>query len=263
MRSLCIDVFDGFTYEELLPIAKKVGFDGFFSGEIWADHLEDMKHFSRLAKEVGLFQETSHSTIPGSENIWIEGNAGDEQVALWKRNIDNCAKLSVPILVIHGDPYHLPNPSFEIGIKRLEKVVAYAKEKGVKIAFENIYSPKFLYGILEHFQDDHVGFCYDCGHEASHTSGVHFLSQVGHRLLCTHFHDNDCINDLHRIPFDGSIDYIQICKELHDCGYTGCITLELCYNDYYRSICTKEEFIQRAFQAAKKLQDMLACNESL
>ena len=46
---LCIDVFTGFEYGELLPMAKRAGFDGFFSGEVYADNLKVMSHclFSR------------------------------------------------------------------------------------------------------------------------------------------------------------------------------------------------------------------------
>lgn len=40
------------------------------------------------------------------------------------------------------------------------------KKVGVKIAFENINSAEYLFETLEHFDEPHIGFCYDCGHEA-------------------------------------------------------------------------------------------------
>ena len=73
--------------------------------------------------------------------------------------------LGIPILVVNVNPELKQNPSRELGIDRLKPVVKYAKDKSVKIAFENINSPEYLYKTLDYFDGDNIGFCYDCRHE--------------------------------------------------------------------------------------------------
>lgn len=258
MNNIYIDVFLGITYDELFPLIKEIGFDGFFSGEIYANDFEKMSLFKHNAEQLGLRQETSHSTIPGSSSIWSSGTSGDEYIEVLKNNINNCSRLSIPILVVHIQPDFSLSPSFETGIKRLKTVVAYAKEKNVKLAFENINSAEYLYKTLDCFDDNHIGFCYDCGHEACHTNGEHFLPKIGDRLFCTHIHDNDNRSDLHLIPFDGDIDFERIARELRGCNYTGNLTLELCYNDFYSKNYSKSEYLKKCFASAVRLKNLIS-----
>ncbi|MBP3334397.1 MAG: sugar phosphate isomerase/epimerase [Clostridia bacterium] len=257
MNGIYIDVFWGISYDELFPMIKDIGFTGFFSGECYAKDPEKLTQFKRSADSIGLIQETSHSTIPGCSSIWSNVAEGDEYIDLLKLNIDNCAKLDIPILVVHIQPDLSSEPSFETGLNRLRSAVKYARERRVKIAFENINSAEYLYNTLDFFDCDNVGFCYDCGHEACHTNGERYLSKIGDRLLCTHIHDNDNKSDQHLIPFDGSIDFIRIASELNDCNYKGNITLELCYDNRYQSRMSKLDFLKKSFDAAKKLKKMM------
>lgn len=257
MNKLCIDVFSGFTYEELLPLIKEIGFDGFFSGEQSANYLDKLTGIRKIANEQRLDYETSHSTIPGCETIWSKGEEGDRYIEVLKNNIDYCQKLLIPIIVVHIQPDFKEQPSFETGIERLEKTVEYAREKNVKIAFENINSSEYLFKTLDYFDNSNVGFCYDCGHEACHTPGVRYLPQIGNRLFCTHIHDNDNVKDLHLIPFDGKIDFEKVCYELKKCNYKGNITLELCYSEQYKAKLSKYDFLKKSFDSADKIRGMM------
>jgi len=258
MNKICIDVFYGFTYDRLLPMVKKIGYDGFFSDEQSANFFEELKELRKAADELKLEYETSHSTIPGCQTIWSEGTDGDHYIDILKNNIDHCHKLSIPILVVHVQPDLKNGPSFETGIRRLESIVRYAEEKNVKIAFENINSPEYLLETLEHFNTSNVGFCYDCGHEACHTPGIRYLPKIGNRLLCTHIHDNDHKSDLHLIPFDGEIDFKKMCQELKACNYEGNITLELCYSEKYKKELDEYDFMKKSFESAQKIKSLLS-----
>lgn len=260
MRNIYIDVFHGISYDELFPMIKEIGFTGFFSSECYANDFEKMSAFKNNAEKIGLIQETSHSTIPGSWSIWNDNADGENYVDVLKLNIDNCSKLSIPILVVHIQPDFAKMPSFEIGLSRLKTVVKYAKARNVKIAFENINSAEYLYRTLEYFDDNNVGFCYDCGHEACHTNGERYLPKIGDRLFCTHIHDNDNKADLHLIPFDGQIDFVRIADELSACNFKGNITLELSYNEYtgYSKRMSKSEFLIKSFEAASRLQKLIS-----
>ena len=252
-----IDVFSGIEYSQLFPLCKKAGFDGFFSGEIYANEPSKLDEISTIARMNSLIWETSHSTIPGSRSIWAQGEEGDRYCEVLLANTENCIRLGIPMLVVHISPDFSKNPSLELGIRRLQPIVEYATKAGVKVAFENINSPEYLYGTLQHFDDPHVGFCYDSGHEACHTPGERFLPKIGNRLFCTHLHDNDGKGDRHWLPFDGSIDFERISYDLKNSGYRGNLTMELYYNDKYKKLYTEEEFVQEAYLRVERLNAMI------
>ena len=253
---LCVDVFEGIDYNRLFYMAKEIGFDGLFSGEIHGDDFESMKQVRKIANETGLLYEFSHSKIPGCKELWRHTGGGEDYVKLLKRNIDNCARLEIPILVVHCQPEYQTEPDMALGLAYLEPVVRYAEDNGVKIAFENIDHPQCLLQTMAHFTDKHVGFCYDSGHEACRGYGYEFLPLVGDRLICTHIHDNDMVDDLHLIPFDGKIDWQRVMRQLKECHYKGPLTLELRYGKFYEGV-PETEFLQKSFEAVKRLRDMM------
>ena len=257
MSKLCLQLADGIDALDFLTPAKEVGFEGYFTHPYIADDIEAMRKVKSLGDSLGLECETSHSVMAGCTTIWEEGPEGDEYIELMKRNLDNCVELGIPTLVVHIKPDFDLSPDFDRGIKRLERLVAYAGEKNIKIAFENIRNVDYLVRTLEHFKQPYVGYCIDVGHESCNTPGEYFLPIIGDRLFCTHIHDNDCIHDQHMIPFDGKIDFDRVCKQLRDCGYKGNLTVEVKYSDEYRAKMTEKEFIQRAYNAAVKLKEMV------
>ena len=257
MNKLSINIFMGFSYEELLLLAHKNGFEAFFSDQEEALHLDKMRKIKKIACENQLEYETSHSTIPGCTYLWTNGDEGDKYANVLMQNIDNCAQMSIKTLVVHIQTDAGMESDFNIGIARLQNVVNYAQNKNVTIAFENINSSEFLYRTLEYFDNVNVGFCYDCGHEACYTPTEDYLSKIGHRLICTHIHDNNKMHDEHLLPFDGRIDFVKMCNNLKKAKYNGNISLELAYNDFYSKKMTKAEFINESFKRAKKLSDLI------
>ena len=257
MNKIFIEVFGDISREEQLPIAKKIGFDGFFSGPDYACKIEELKKYRVLGDTLEMEYETSHSTIPGCCEIWLDGEKGDAYIAKLLCAVDNCAAINIPTLIVHIQTEHRSNTSLKRGLKRLEPVVQAAKEKGVKIAFENVDAPEYLYKTLEYFNEPHIGFCYDSGHEACFTPGIRLLPVLGHRLICTHLNDNDGKADLHLLPFDGAIDFNRICTELKEIGYKGNLTFELCYSKDYAKKMTKQEFMEACYVHALKMREMI------
>ena len=47
------------------------------------------------------------------------------------------------------------------------------------------------------------------------------------RIFAVHLHDNDKSDDLHLMPFDGTIDWNKLLTDLKNAHYEACITLEL------------------------------------
>ena len=82
-----------------------------------------------------------------------------------------------------------------------------------------------LEALMSEFETDHVGFCYDVGHENVQGTCFNMLERFGHRLLTVHIHDN-CGTDAHMLPFEGTIDWGRFREVFHGLGYAGNLLLE-------------------------------------
>ena len=209
----------------------------------------------------GMRYETIHAPFGHINDIWIAGERGDAMLAEMMVAVDRCREGGVPILVAHLSSGHTPPPISDIGLIRYTRLVEYAAGNGVKIAFENQRKPERLAWAFEKFgRMPHVGFCFDCGHENCFTPGVQFLPLYGDRLLCTHIHDNDCVqdHDLHMLPFDGRSDFGRITRQLRESGYKGPLTLEIhTQNSDKYNFMTLQAFLERAAMSVKRLRSML------
>ena len=253
---LSIITFENFTYESLVELAREVGFDGVHSGSWSAESAEGLFAYKKMTAAAGLDFDSAHSTIAGCAGIWVEGEQGDRYTEKLLGNIDNVAAVGVKNLVVHVQLPKHSEPSFELGVKRLELAVERAAQKQVRIAFENINGAELLFRTLDHFDMEHVGFCYDVGHAHCYTPDARYLDRVGDRLFCTHIHDNDGASDLHLLPFDSAVDFDRLARELASCGYSGDITLEVNYAKYADRL-SKREYMQRAFDSVMKLQTLI------
>lgn len=251
-----IDIFSGIEYDEMMPLLKKHGFDGFFSRHDYAPVPEKIRMCRELADRYGMIYETSHSLIHGCTDLWLDGKGGDNYAEVMAKCIDNCATFGIPILVVHIQVEEDKPNKLERGIARLGTVVDYAYKKGVRIAFENINSPEFLIDTLGAFKEENVGFCYDNGHNWCYAPDVDYLYIVGKRLFCTHIHDNNGDFDSHLIPFEGCFNFERMCEKLLSLGYHGNLTLEMSY-DSYKDKFTKDEFVAECKKSYEKLKLMM------
>ena len=87
----------------------------------------------------------------------------------------------------------------------------------------------------------------------------------GDKLICTHIHDNFGVtqpgnihtrDDLHRLPFDGNLDWQWYGKRIKEIGYKGPLTLELSSKSkiVYENI-PLEVFLETAFERMQKVRD--------
>ena len=248
----------GVSFAEFLKIIKDIGFECFFTGVPKAENIPAM---AAAAAELGLEWETMHAPFGHINDIWVVGERGDAMLAEMMVAVDRCRVAGVPIVVVHLSSGNNPPPLSEIGLARYTRLVEYAAVSGVKVAFENQRKPDYLAWAFAHFgRMSHVGFCYDCGHEGCFTKDVHFLPLYGDRLLCTHIHDNDCIedHDLHILPFDGRSDFGRIARQIRETGYKGPLTLEIhAQNSNKYDFMTPQALMERAAMSIKRLRSMV------
>jgi sugar phosphate isomerase/epimerase len=151
------------------------------------------------------------------------------------------------------------------GIENYGKVVEYASEKGVKIAFENTEGTEYLDAVLNAYKHlECVGFCWDSGHEMCYNYSENLLERHGDVLIATHINDNLGIrdyngkifwhDDLHLLPFDGTMDYRKVGATLRRCNYQGTITLEISRTrvgmPWYKDYTVEQYFATAAERAA-------------
>ena len=135
------------------------------------------------------------------------------------RSIDACAQYQVPVLVVHGwQGLFYTFPTEPLDFRFFDRMVPYARQKGVSIAFENLEGEEYLDALMTRYQNEpHIGFCWDSGHDHCYPHTMDFLKRFGDRLIMTHLNDNLGLrdpggvptgkDDLHFLPHDGNIDW--------------------------------------------------------
>ena len=86
----------------------------------------------------------------------------------------------------------------------------------MKIAFENTKHKGYLDYVIENIKNRNAGICFDSGHYHLHFNDELYFAKFKDRIFAVHLHDNDKSDDQHLIPFEGTIDWNNIIKELFD-----------------------------------------------
>lgn len=246
--------------EEYIAKIAECGFTGLFSG-VFAE--ERQLRLAELCAAYGIKYEALHAPFGHMNDIWLEGEGGDEMLGELKHGVDHCALAGAGILIVHLSSGETPPSITDIGRARFAELVEYAAGKNVRIAFENQRMLANIAWAFEAFKTDSVGFCWDCGHESCFTPGREYMPLFGDRLILTHIHDNYGIfnDDKHMIPFDASMNFERVAEHIRNSGFEGTVMLELSStkSPLYADMSV-DEYIQRAAKAARRLADMIDGN---
>jgi sugar phosphate isomerase/epimerase len=142
-------------------------------------------------------------------------------------------KIPFPYAIVHmgspDDPYTLKH--LEAIYYSLEILIPFARDRGVRLALENIPNPlspmEKILRFLEEAQLAHVGICFDSGHSNLLASPAEEIEMAGSKIVTTHLHDNHGQKDEHLLPFEGSIAWPRVLESLDKTNYRGCLLLEL------------------------------------
>lgn len=255
----CFDITDA---EECV---ERLADNGFLSTFLLAEE-EKLASVAAAAKRKGVTIETLHAPFSDDGECYINDMwfSTDKSEKMLKRLIaaaEKCSEYSIPYLVTHlssGDS--APKVCAE-GWDNFYKLIKRAKELGVTVAFENLRKLGNLACAMEYFSS--ARFCFDVGHQNCYTKETPMLSLFADRLVALHIHDNLQRHgeDLHRIPFDGKIDFAELISDLKKYGFKGTLMLEVfkknwkekeCDSPYYKMSC--EQYVKRAQIAANKLK---------
>lgn len=150
------------------------------------------------------------------------------------KDISDCKKNNISMVVMHltsGKDAPIYN---EIGLNRLKGYLEY---------------------VIDNIKDENVGICYDSGHCHVHFNDEFDFGKFKDRIFAVHLHDNDKTDDLHLLPFDGTIDWEETVRNLKQANFNGHITLESVYRYEYLNL-TPLEFYKKSYEIANKLAKM-------
>lgn len=171
------------------------------------------------------------------------------------KDLDLMKEKQIDMIVMHLTT-HREAPTYnEIGLERIKKIVKHAKKLGIKIAFENTRKQGYLEYVLGNIKDENVGVCFDSGHCHVHFNDEFDYELFRDRYFAVHLHDNDKTDDLHLLPFDGTIDWDNVLSKLKENNYNGPLTLELCYRyDYLKQ--SIEDFYKEGYNRGIQLEEI-------
>ena len=106
----------------------------------------------------------------------------------------------------------------------------------MKVAFENTKIKGYLEYVINNIKDENVGICFDAGHYHVHFDDEFNFEFFKDRIFAVHLHDNDKSDDLHLLPFDGTV------------------TLELCYRYEYLNM-SLDDFYKKGYDVGIKLAE--------
>lgn len=246
------------THADFARIIADAGFDAAF-GDMY-DIAQHIDLCNQLVKHSVAF-ENLHAPFSHINDIWLDGEDGETMLRELVACLDRCHDSGIPYMVVHLSSGCNPPPVTDIGRARFDRLINRAICKNVGVAFENQRMLANLAWAMEAYgEDTPAGFCWDCGHEGCFTPGREYMPLFGNRLMGTHIHDNYGVynQDCHLVPFDGSLDFDRIARQIRESGYSGSLLLELLpeKTPAYQQM-NPIEYFEHAAHAAKRLRDMV------
>lgn len=276
MKKLEVSVQTGGWYDEAKPeesmkFIKECGFEGvdynidvLFKSTFEPENLtsffdKDMEqlyeYFSSLKQaaekyEVSISQ--AHSLFP----IYYHGQDGKNRYVLevTKKMIAVCGYLNCSAIVVHpwSNPELRKEEIRQINLDIYRKLMPAAKEYGVKVCLENLYTMYvdsyhegsctdaeeacwYIDTLNAEAGEEIFGFCLDVGHANMMGKNVYqYITTLGKRLTVLHINDNGGTCDGHMIPYTqrvmkghgAVVDWDGFIKGLKEIGYEGALSFE-------------------------------------
>ena len=146
------------------------------------------------------------------------------------------------------------NDYYQMLIRTMGELLPEAQRLGVVLALENQWTPlnqsACLLKAVQHFDTQWLGICYDVGHGNLTEHGrefpgrscvpliwndiqlpvvweENFIEKVRPYLINCHLHDNNGINDQHKLPGQGTVNWKRIMDNLATAPRLQCIQSEV------------------------------------
>lgn len=258
------------------PVIRLLAENGFSAvSPVWSPEL-NMEQLVTCCRTYGMGIQSLHAPHKGISLLWQpdtpEAKTAQDNIF---RCVEACARFRVPVMVLHGWQgliYTFPKEPLDFHF--FDSLVAYAREKGVSIAFENLEGEEYLEALLLRYRNmPHIGYCWDSGHDHCYPHRTDYLAAYGHRLMMTHLNDNFGLrdpkgipsgdDDLHLLPFDGNLNWPRAIGRLKTAPRQDIINFELKTLSHSRKPedllyerLSPEAFIQAAADRARQIAQL-------
>lgn len=246
------------TPYETINAIKKSGFNNVFlqwyEGEYKKFEVPEEEQLE-YARKLGLNVTFLHLGYRNVNLLYENGLNGEFVTRNYLKNIDECYKYNVPMIVmhlVHAEDGPKPNKVF---LERIKRICSYAKERNIIVAFENTKIKGYQEWIIDNIKDDNVGICFDSGHYHCHFNDEFDFKKFKNKIMCIHLHDNNGKKDEHLLPFDGNLDFDKVLNGLNSANYDSYLTLELCYRNEYLNKMSIDEFYKEGYERGLKLKN--------
>lgn len=257
MREIAVTISNAnkfITPLETIDAIASAGFKNVFIewyNKDWEISQEEQLNYIRSKGLNIIFAHLGYQKI---NDLWLDNEIGKGHVERFKNDIRICKLNGIDLVVMHLTSKDVAPKYNEIGLNRLKEIVDYASDLGVKVAFENTKVKGYQEYVVQNI--DEAGICFDSGHYHAHFNDELDFSLFNNKVFAVHLHDNHGSEDEHLIPFDGTLDWEYIIKELKENHYDGPITMELVYrNDYLKM--SPLEFYKKGYEVGEKLLRMM------
>ena len=250
-----------FSYEKRIKLIKDAGFQ---SVMMWWGEDSDDENASReqkpdIVRKHNLKIENMHFSFDKIDSIWEDNLDGEELLNKYLSFIDDCKTHEIPAAVMHVTGEEDPPLYNQLGLGRFKRIIEKAEKNNITIALENVWRLDYLDFLFNNIKSDKLKFCYDSGHENCFTPEIDCLAKFGGKLAALHLHDNIGKNnlqrnDLHMLPFSGTVNWNRIIKKLNELNYNGTLSFEV--DAQYSNVInqyTAEAFLLEARMRAEKL----------
>ena len=223
--------------------------------------------WSRLHGEEDVFGEVSRRGLADSlqgMNVSIH-SAGLRTFNSHRSQIDVASQLGAKVIVFH--PKELAAADETVPhLPLIRDLVAYAAERGVRLALENLHEEWHLAFLAEAARGvDGLGMCLDLGHVyTTRPPLAEYLAALGERIIHLHVHDLLAPDDLglagtvsqhyeqHYLPGTGTIpaaDWELLVATLKRVDFQGTAVFEIRPRDPLQTALLGRRFLQRILDA--------------
>lgn len=219
-----------------------------FAVDNWQQLVEDVRNEAEKCGTPFVQSHIPYRSLSTRHDIEMaktpEGMAHFKKMSL--RAIEMSHMLGVKWAVIHlmDDPDAVMSDNeahIRHNLRIFDEEINLAHKLGVGLAFENLYDiPKRrrfgvkaaeLKAFVDHCNSPLIGACWDIGHGHNSTADqADSILLLGDRIKALHVHDNNGKDDLHYVPFMGSVAWEKVMHALYEGGCKADLIFETAFS---------------------------------
>jgi len=212
------DLFPGKLSEHEVQSARDAGFTFF---EMWGmepyfplEQPDEADRVRTLLEKYGMTARSLHAPInEGWDISSVDDGVREKSVRRTRLAAERLLALGGDVLVVH--PGRGRDQDEDVS-KRMSQ-----SERSLTDPNEVFDEPADLRALIDRFDEDVVGICFDSSHANILRDGVETAKVFQGRVMSVHLSDNDGRGDDHLPPFEGNIDWEGVLSVLIEGGFTG------------------------------------------